>query len=60
MSKSIEGVEVHEVEAATPFMWALVSRVVPTSRSTMRGTLLGFGILSMWSIQSKVIKDLDH
>jgi hypothetical protein len=38
----------------------LVSRVIPTSRSTMRGNLPGLGLLSGWSVQSKVIEDSDQ
>jgi hypothetical protein len=38
----------------------LMSRVVLTSGSTMRGNLPDFGILSGWSIQSNVIGDSDH
>jgi hypothetical protein len=41
-------------------MRALVTRVVPTSRSTMRGNLLGLKMLSGWSVPSKVIGDSDQ
>jgi hypothetical protein len=41
-------------------MRALVSRVILTNRSTMRGNLPGLGMLSGWSVQSKVIGDSDQ
>jgi hypothetical protein len=56
----LKSVKVHEVEAAAPSMRALVSEVVPTSGSTMRGNLPHLGMLFGWSIWSKVIGDLDQ
>jgi hypothetical protein len=58
--QSLEGVEAYKVEALLPSIRAFVSQVVPTSRSTMRGNLPGLGMLSRWSVQSKVIRDLDQ
>jgi hypothetical protein len=58
--QSLKSVEVREVEAADPSMTALVSQVVPTSGSAMRGNLPGLGMLSGWSVRSKVIRDLDQ
>jgi hypothetical protein len=43
-----------------PSMMALVSRVVPTSGSIIRGDLPNFRMLSWSSVQSKVIVDLDQ
>jgi hypothetical protein len=37
-----------------------VSRVVLTKGSMMRGNLPSLGLLSGWSVQSKVIKDSDQ
>jgi hypothetical protein len=59
-SQSLNGVEVHEVEAASPSMSALVSQVVPTSGSMIRGNHPGLGMLYSWSIRLKVIRDSDQ
>jgi hypothetical protein len=56
----LKSVEVHEVEAAAPSMRALVSWVVSTSGLTMRGNLPSLGMLSGWSVKSKVIGDSDQ
>jgi hypothetical protein len=58
--RPFKGVEVLEVEAAALSMRALVSQVILTSGSTMRGNLPGLGMLSMWSAQSKMIGDSDQ
>jgi hypothetical protein len=55
----LKGVEVHEVEAAAPIHEGLNELGHPDRQIDNEGNLPSFGMLSKWSVRSKVIGDLD-
>jgi hypothetical protein len=58
--QSLEGAEVHEVDAAVPIHEGLSEPGCSAGGSTIRGNLPGLGMISGWSIRSKVLGDSDQ
>jgi hypothetical protein len=56
----LKGIEVHEVGAAAPIHEGLGEPGSPDQRADDEGNLPGLGLLSRWSVQSKVIIDSDQ